>query len=435
MTDSIAQHPILWLLAAFLAGALAEWILEMFVLRQRLFEAEDRARRRSEELDSERFHHGRTQADLRVRLGELDAAVKGRSLAESLLQAARAKLTTAETEAASARATCESALALGAQREHERDDALRDLSAARSEHLGMALQLEALRAEARNRVSAVASLQNRLAQTLADAESGRDRLDSLDAERQALALRVDQQAASLEAARKELSRTAEQLDQVRGELAGARARETASVNRNSLLEQEASTLTERLRDSETRGEAAARTTAALEQKLKARSEEIRLLSGQLGEASEELSALRQQVAQSRAQLDAAAASRASLERDLASRELDLEKARRHVAEAAAQTGTAVAAEVADLQEALAEERRAVAAVQSKAEELEAELLAITRAHQEAVRRLEELEAGEPGSAESAPKADQTLAADLEVMTRERNELAAELAVLRAARRD
>ncbi|MBN8249635.1 MAG: hypothetical protein J0L84_19625, partial [Verrucomicrobia bacterium] len=87
----------------------------------------------------------------------------------------------------------------------------------------------------------------------------------------------------------------------------------------------------------------------------------------------------------------------------------------------------------DLREALAGERRAGASLRNKAEELEAELLAVTRAHQEAVRRLEELEASEPASADSPTRADEALAADLETMTRERNELAAELAVLRAAR--
>ena len=44
-----------------------------------------------EELDSERFHHGRTQAELKARAAELDTAQKGRTLAESLLTAARGK--------------------------------------------------------------------------------------------------------------------------------------------------------------------------------------------------------------------------------------------------------------------------------------------------------------------------------------------------------
>ena len=97
MSSSVAQHPVLWLLAAVLLGMTVEWILEMFYVRQRPFDAESRARKRSEELDSERFAHGRTLTDLKGRLAELDTAQKGRTLAESLLQGARAKLSSVES--------------------------------------------------------------------------------------------------------------------------------------------------------------------------------------------------------------------------------------------------------------------------------------------------------------------------------------------------
>ena len=98
MSSSVVQHPVLWLIASLLAGMTVEWVLEIFYFRQRLFDAEARARRRGEELDSERFHHGRTQAELKARAAELDTAQKGRTLAESLLTAARGKLASAESE-------------------------------------------------------------------------------------------------------------------------------------------------------------------------------------------------------------------------------------------------------------------------------------------------------------------------------------------------
>lgn len=73
MNFLIAQHTWLWLIVALLTGFLAHWALELFFLRHRMFDAEARLRRRSEELDSERFAHGRTAAELKSRLDALNA--------------------------------------------------------------------------------------------------------------------------------------------------------------------------------------------------------------------------------------------------------------------------------------------------------------------------------------------------------------------------
>ncbi len=74
MTPPVLQHAWLWLLALFLTGFLVHWVLELFFFRQRLFDAESRLRRRGEELDSERFAHGRTSVELKSRLEALHAA-------------------------------------------------------------------------------------------------------------------------------------------------------------------------------------------------------------------------------------------------------------------------------------------------------------------------------------------------------------------------
>ncbi|HAB18510.1 MAG TPA: hypothetical protein DCE44_18975, partial [Verrucomicrobiales bacterium] len=65
----------------------------------------------------------------------------------------------------------------------------------------------------------------------------------------------------------------------------------------------------------------------------------------------------------------------------------------------------------------------------KAEELEAELLTTSRAHQSLESEMERLRSLAPNAAP-----DEALTNELETMTRERNELAAELAVLKSARK-
>ena len=74
MTSLVSQHPWLWLVATYLSGFLTHWLIELFFLRHRLFEAESKLRRRNEELDSERFSHGRTTAESKARLEQLTAA-------------------------------------------------------------------------------------------------------------------------------------------------------------------------------------------------------------------------------------------------------------------------------------------------------------------------------------------------------------------------
>jgi chromosome segregation ATPase len=98
MIQSVAQHLVVWLLIALLVGVFLEWVLEVWYFRRPLADARDAARRRGEELDSERFAHGRCQAELKGKLAELDASEKGRAVSESLLTAARSKLSTLETQ-------------------------------------------------------------------------------------------------------------------------------------------------------------------------------------------------------------------------------------------------------------------------------------------------------------------------------------------------
>jgi len=83
-------------------------------------------------------------------------------------------------------------------------------------------------------------------------------------------------------------------------------------------------------------------------------------------------------------------------------------------------------DVAALKESLRDQERRAASWEEKVQEMEAELLATTRSHEEAQRELERLR-----DATASGDGDEALAIELELMTRERNELAAELAVLKA----
>jgi phage shock protein A len=83
-------------------------------------------------------------------------------------------------------------------------------------------------------------------------------------------------------------------------------------------------------------------------------------------------------------------------------------------------------ESATLKESLRDQERRAASWEEKVQEMEAELLATTRSHEEAQRELERLR-----EAAASGDGDEALAIELELMTRERNELAAELAVLKA----
>lgn len=96
MTSLVSQHPWLWLMATYLSGFLTHWLIELFFLRQRLFDAESKLRRRNEELDSERFSHGRTTAESKARLEQLTAAQ--REIANLIRDRDEARVLRAETE-------------------------------------------------------------------------------------------------------------------------------------------------------------------------------------------------------------------------------------------------------------------------------------------------------------------------------------------------
>jgi predicted flap endonuclease-1-like 5' DNA nuclease/predicted nucleic acid-binding Zn-ribbon protein len=534
MSTLVAQHPWLILSAVFLLGYTVKYLLDIFFLRQRLFDAEAAVERRGKDLDSERYAHGRTQAELKGRLAELDTTQKARTLAESLLGALKAKH--AETEAALAAAgdqasgltqeltatrtgleaaqseLCrqlevvaevtgrltageaalaavkESANALAAELadtqaalESARNEAgkqagavadlsgrlaLREAALAAAQEKAAALsaeltttqaKLDGAEGEARQRTAAADDLALRLAAQeaeLATAHSAlgelRANLERVAAENEAAGQRIpllerdrDQQLAkanalgadlqvalrgqadaqssageaqsalastqsALTAARKAKAEFEAALTQRETEAAAATqlAEETAAALAKS--QHEAATLRARIEKLELALTDAKSDTEPLGQKLRARQDDVKDLTAQLGEATEELAALRAKHAQTEANLLAATETRAALE-----------------AEVRAQDGQA------------ATQREQLVTQLERVAELEAELKAVSEAH----AALQEEIANRPAAPAVAvaapvvappPAGNPDLLAELEAMTRERNDFAAELATLRAS---
>lgn len=426
MSSSVVQHPILWLIASFLAGMAVEWILEIFYFRQRLFDAEARARRRGEELDSERFHHGRTQAEVKARTAELDTAQKGRTLAESLLTAARGKLATAESEltaAATERARLETELS----RLHREVSSLRaEVTQEHEAVVDAGLRIALLESEALNRQSALSETRGQLASTEFQLEQARARVATLESSSADVALQLSQQKIDLDALRAEQELRTHELKQTREALEASRRKGEETDRALASQGEERAVLAARVEKLEATATASRAAATAQEQKLKARSEELKQVSLQLAEAAEELAGLKSRCAQAEANLDAATRTRSVLEAELADREQELSAARSEAAtrSVAAQDSSALA----ELREELEAVRRDVASWRSRTEELEAELLSTSESHRELTRENERLRTTAPSGT-----ADEALEAELEAMTRERNELAAELAVLRAER--
>lgn len=429
MNTLVAQHPLLCLLATFLLGFTVKFLLDIYLLRERLSDAEAAVRRRGEELDSERYVHGRTQVDLKSRSAELAAAQKSGALLAAQAAALMARLADTETDLAKvgeARTTLQRELgstsaqltsAVAEARGHASEIAdlrLRaDVRDAESATSGSAI--EALRGNLSRAVAETAALTERIPRLEHDLSAQTTKADALGSDlQQTLRSLADAQASGGEALGA-LSAAQSMLTTVRAEKAEA---EAATAKGAAIAAQEAGRLTAALAKAE-KENAAVRAQAEkleialkdargdvepVEQKLKARQDEVKQLTALLGEANEELVALRSKHAQVQANHKAALQTRATLEAEVQIREGQ------------------------------------VATMREKLDEVEAELRATSEAHGRLQAELAERPAPVvvPMSApiapvtSPAPAADAGLLAELELMTRERNEMAAELASLRSA---
>jgi len=426
MNTLVAQHPLLCLLATFLLGFTVKFLLDIYLLRERLYDAEAAVRRRGEELDSERYVHGRTQVDLKNRSAELAAAQKSGALLAAQAAALNTLLADTETElakvgearAALGRELASTSAQLTVAVAQARDQAseiadLRLRADVRDAELATSgSTIEALRGNLSLAVTEAAALAERIPRLEHDLSAQTTKADALGSDlQQTLRSLADAQASGGEALGA-LSAAQSMLTALRAEKAEAEAAMAKGVaaaaqeaGRSSAALAKAEKENAALRTQAEKLETALKDARAdvdpVEQKLKARQDEVKQLSALLGETNEELVALRTRHAQVQANHKATLQTRATLEAEVQIREGQ------------------------------------VATMREKLDEVEAELRATSDAHGRLQAELAERPASVvvPTSAPvtpAAPAADAGLLAELELMTRERNEMAAELASLRSA---
>ncbi len=486
MSTLIAQHPFLWLIAAFLLGLLVKWLLDLFFLREDRERMESLARKTKEELESERFGHNRLQNDFKARGTELDQAQKGRALAESLLTATKTRLAETETALATARQTAIELESTLTDTQRQLEETRGETVELRAQNGALGLRLVAAEAQAETHAGAATELRQELARVEGEASDAQAQVTRLERDLQAQLTKASALEADLNvalqgqsAAQASLNETQGALRQVQEHLADLSRRATQAAGEAALqgetlvardqelqaaraeqerleqviaaqtggltslqlearqaaeqvsethgllasVEADKAALAARCEKLETAAQDSRADAQAAEHKLKARIDEVKELANQLGEASEELAELRKKVSQLQANFEAATATRQTLEQEVARLEAT-------AAKPAPEPNSDQAGELISLREEVQEWEREVSTWKGKAEELEAELLATSRAHRELEAEAERLR-----SSSASGGADDALLAELEVMTRERNELAAELAGLKAQSND
>lgn len=414
MSSLIVQHPWASLLAALLLGLLLEWVLELFFLRRRQFDLERRLNERERDYTELRHEHGRALTDLKNRLTELDATQKAKLLVENQVASRDRELAALRQQAASQAADLARQAEIAQRLEHA--EAGERAAAARAEEL-------AREVEARESVHAAleAALRNRDA-TVADRQN---RIESLEAERRAVS--------------EALARADAELGVLR-----PRAEEAAALDADLRAAREA--------------------RAAAEAARNRQAEQVDPLAGEVRRLEAELEQARQQGDRGREELTdraVAAESRvAGAEARVAGLEADLARARADWENTAAALDKSRAAEAGLRQRVMELEEQALAhpglpfvvspaatpagpdpEIAERLAALEAELAAVSDSH----ARLEgELRASREetdalrGRLEAAARTPETgpdlesVLADLDAVSRERNDLAAQLAALRSA---
>ena len=410
MIPLVAAHPWLSLLAAFLAGYTVKWLLELFVLRERLFSAEARAKRRGEELDSERFAHGRSQTELKARTAEVEALRTSRDAADTAVQSLRSKQSALEADLSTARERLDQldleATAVRGARDSAESEARERATAATDLALHLAVRdselatadsaLSELRARVKLLTEETDFAARRIPQLETDLASQANTASALMSDLQA-ALRgqADAQSAAGDA-HTALASAHQALDAARK--ARVELEDAAKIHATEAeaAQAELATLRQQLHRLQTQLKDVKSDSGPLEQRLRSRQDEVKQLTDQAGEAAEEIAALKLRAAQAEANLDAASKTRSVLEKENADREKQL------------------------------------AILTEKTAELEAELKAISQAHAGLQAELESRPSvsAAPALPVALPPSNEVLLAELDQMSRERNALAAELATLR-----
>jgi chromosome segregation ATPase len=473
MSDTSVQQ---WLVvaAAFLTGLLTKWLLDLFFLRSGIFETRAQLAAREQQLTEARHEQARTSEALKNRLIELDATTRAKLASEGLAARRAKEIEVLGSTGGELRRNLESATETVARLESELDRTARQLdesrsaeTALRSEALGLRLDqsiaaatlagqddsLQELRGirlsliEERDAVVArclVAELsleaQKSVNAGLTSALQARDtmlaglrsQLESLESERQSVASllasrdsevdRLSQTAIRLEALSLQHAATEMDLARARTDL------ESATRVRNEAQ----ATLRRRELDLAEWERRAAEYQAAFDD---AARENARL--GQETGKSEALAAA------AGGALKSAEAARKDLEQRLAATSLELESLKVRIGDAEAGDSERL--------ERLSRAEQALAEAKVARTALEGELEAVSQSHSRLESQLAELRPNASRADDLAERLGQletelatlrgtpagsersdidTLLNDLDQVTRERNELAAELALHR-----
>jgi predicted flap endonuclease-1-like 5' DNA nuclease len=423
MNTFFLQHPLLSLLAALLLGMILKWVLDLFLLRGRMFELERQLTQRERDLTELRHEHNRALTDLKNRLTELDATQKAKTVLtgtlatrEQDLAEVRKRLGQAEVEAVAAQGREEAlgrelAAAASVQEALTAGIGSRDaaLTAAAEEQERQRTEVETLRLAAEAAEAGLelgARQRGELEQALVRAGEAAREQDArwLTAQTESAALESARVAAQAEvkAAQAEVQAGQRQRDALAAELESARQAVAAAAKARTTLE---SALKQRERETADWERKVGEFRSAFDDAAK----ENRRLTQELAAAEKHREATRMEWEQAQGELARLAVP--AVDPGLAARVTELEST---LAQDAGQRAS-LEAELATVSASHARLERELAEARMETTRLETRL----------VEQPEELaEAGKDAAVAA-------LLADLDQLTRERNEYAAELAALKA----
>lgn len=447
MKTLLADHPSLALAFVFLAGWLVHWVVGLLFFRQRYFEQEDRISRQSREIDELRFNLSRTQTDLRSRNDLLDAVQKSKTATEeraaaleSDLATARGRIAEVEAETQTHRAAADSALGRLASTEADLLAAQSqpatatspgpELEAALLTARAAAQQFQSRTEQLERELKSAASRAVELERAVAASQSVTTTLQSAVGARDASIAKLRAQLADKESERNSVAQALGKLD------AEFELTRRARTSLEGVLKEREIRLSEMERRSQELQESF-QATAQENQRLLAENQRLSALNTATTSANRSADSERAELTNRTAQLqnDLSTLRTAALATEARARslELDLAAARKAIADE-----KAAATDLLESQETELKQLR------SRTHHLEEELESITRANQSLTEQLADraeppappeapATPTPPTAATAAPAIDvEALLADFDTLSRERNELAAELAVLKSS---
>jgi chemotaxis protein MotB len=456
MKNLLSEHSGLVLALAFFIGWTIHWVVGLLFFRGRYFQQEAEIAKQARDLEDGRFQLSRTQTDLRSKGDLVDAIQRAKTSLESKVGVLEGDLRTAAGIAAelTARSETHAAAAMAAENRLQFE-----LTQARSEIPSNASVLSSdpvREAELATLQCRVVSLENRSSQLNQELEESRQSLRTLTASHSAeqsvratLARAIEIRDAALVELKTDLEELHSELESSQQHAAAAETEchelrtLMAGATHDSVRERQIrEDLEHRIKEREKQLAELELKSQEYQQAFNDAAEENRKIGDQLKRARTEKAAaeksskeleseqqrLKSRLAQSEADITALRKTSQDADQTLqsATQARDSEIARlKSEVEAAKAASESAAAASAHLEDQLATRTREFRQVRDQNEELLEELQSATKANQSLSEQLQR----------SIPEPSQDVAAllaDLDVISRERNELAAELATLKSA---